>query len=536
MTIGDEFEIGRGRGRDDNFSLEREWNTYNWRSRFSSSYIKDCYSTDPQALYKVISFGRGKQSLRNILEYVFTRDGKEQEFYSESGEILQGQQDIDNIIDEWSKEFRQKGSGRGQQRQFTHMLFSADVTNTTKNARQVLSSVYDTMQNEFGNDGFEYYSVLHTDTDNPHVHVVIKNYNSLTKKKLRQNKYDFLRIRRDFAKELKSRNLRHVATLRRDRPDIRLLVEKAINNSKQQIDEMNAALDKCAFRNRKTTLTAQLTKQYNNTLSDNASFNYERTADNKYWRVSVDKSGKNFETSLKAVCMQPLNSKNFSISTTNNNATVIVKDIDNLGDYSYNDTKIAMRARFNALIAKQIDKQNNQMAKRTKDNLPKFRAILFRLDAIRKKINAPNNFNRKEKRLILKEIYSVKQKLFSSTDIDKMIKASILVKTFTNEQAIKDMIKLEEKTTKTPNLVQYLKRKRGLEDYLELQKEQINMRIKELKQSGDGGKENNKLIKMLKGIADTNEYNKLLKQHKDIKQEIITQDTIKLLKDKDKSR
>jgi hypothetical protein len=35
--------------------------------------------------------------------------------------------DISEMLDEWNVDFKDKGSGKGEQRHFTHMLLSANV-------------------------------------------------------------------------------------------------------------------------------------------------------------------------------------------------------------------------------------------------------------------------------------------------------------------------------------------------------------------------------------------------------------------------
>ena len=73
---------------------------------------------------------------------------------------------------------------------------------------------------------------LHKDTDNPHVHIILNNYNTKTSRKLRLDKHDFLRIRSEFAQDLTKQGLkRHIATLRRDRPGVLHRVEESISKS-----------------------------------------------------------------------------------------------------------------------------------------------------------------------------------------------------------------------------------------------------------------------------------------------------------------
>jgi hypothetical protein len=110
--------------------------------------------------------------------------------------------DISEMLDEWNVDFKDKGSGKGEQRHFTHMLLSANVDTTEVNYQKVLDTARQTAWQQFGQLGYEYKLVLHRDTDNPHVHIVLNNYNKVTNKKLRLDRHDLFTIRSSFADNL----------------------------------------------------------------------------------------------------------------------------------------------------------------------------------------------------------------------------------------------------------------------------------------------------------------------------------------------
>lgn len=97
------------------------------------------------------------------------------------------------------------------------MILSADVEPTEMNYQKVLAAAQKTAWQQFGQLSYEYQLVPHKDTNNPHVHIVINNYNRHTNRKLSLDKQDFLRIRSNFAEGLTKLKLkRHIVTLKRD--------------------------------------------------------------------------------------------------------------------------------------------------------------------------------------------------------------------------------------------------------------------------------------------------------------------------------
>lgn len=91
--------------------------------------------------------------------------------------LLMQDEDVVQMLEDWSQDFKDSGSGKGRQRHFTHMLLSADVEPTENNYQRVLETARQTAFTQFGQLGYEYKMVLHRDTDNPHVHLVLNNYN-----------------------------------------------------------------------------------------------------------------------------------------------------------------------------------------------------------------------------------------------------------------------------------------------------------------------------------------------------------------------
>ena len=155
----DEFKIGKGRKFADSFSMSRAWQRGYPSSRLSTSYVASCYSTSPQAVFKIISYGSTKKNLTNLIDYLIDREEGRVEIEGSDGLIMQDD-DIAQMLKDWSQDFRSSGSGQGRQRHFTHMLFSADVEPIEYNYQRVLETARETAFNQFGQLGYEYKMVL----------------------------------------------------------------------------------------------------------------------------------------------------------------------------------------------------------------------------------------------------------------------------------------------------------------------------------------------------------------------------------------
>lgn len=523
-----EFEQGRGRrGVVDNFGLNRLYQTSYPLSRFTPSYIKDCYSTNPQAVFKIVSFGRGIASARQMLEYAFKRDKEEsnqvnelnnidgkvesvdQEFYSQDGEILKGQKDIDNTLEEWAPSFRDKGSGKGQQRHITHLLLSADVEQTTKNANKVLNSVQQTLWEHFGEAGYDYLFVLHTDTDHPHVHAYIKNYNDHTKTKLRIDRYDCLNIRSDFAEAMNKRGLkRHIATLRRDRPEIIRRVTDNISQIKGQKERMDHLLDKCNFYNRKSQLNAQLTKEKKMYDYKNIQISTHRKGKGVI-QITTNKVGKPYEQILKNVAINVINAKRFNIDTKGDKAAI---NIIRNNDISATELNL-IKEKVMELAANKNDQQVKSNIKRSKNLLPTYRATLIKTNKAIAWIKK-SNLNNEQKLQSTLELKRIKHQLLNNYNLQDMYDAS----TFISAQASEKIAKELKEITKKPSAKDFNKRKTALENYVSSQKEQMNDRIKFYQDSG-GNKE---IIKLLKGMRSTKVYENILQESQKVQNNIIS--------------
>ncbi len=201
----------------------------------NSKYQTSLKSSKPQAVLKVASFAKGVRA-RTLMEYV-TRIGQkdekgnsaELEFRDQDGFRLNGSEDVNDLYGEWSQDFdRKKRGGKREPRHVTHIILSAPTDNSENSTMKVDFAARDFLDEYFRELGYEYLYVTHRDTKNPHVHIVVKNYNRRTKRKLHLSKETTFHMRSKWSEALDNRGVEAVATLRRDRLDVLEKVEKGI--------------------------------------------------------------------------------------------------------------------------------------------------------------------------------------------------------------------------------------------------------------------------------------------------------------------
>jgi hypothetical protein len=443
----DELKIGKGRKVADHFSLSRAWQRGYPSSRLQSPrYVVSCYSMSPQAVFKIISYGSRKKNLSNLVEYLIEREEGRVEMEGSDG-LIMADEDIAEMLEEWNKDFKDKGSGKGRQRHFTHMLLSADVEPTEYNHQRVLETARQTAFTQFGQLGYEYKLVLHRDTDNPHVHIVLNNYNKVTHKKLRLDRHDLFRIRSDFADNLSKNGLRtHLSTLRQDRPEFLHRVTNELARLNKGVTDLESLLVNCAYLKRSNRLDAVLNKQSDRTKKNAPTNGFGFNADIKldfdfskgYLQLSV-KGVKNraINSVLQQIAYRELNSRSFGLAR-DGSATLTIKDIKALSP----EVQKTVRNQFNSLIRQKIDKQ---MAGRSSDGLTKYKYLLKQTDSMLRKVGANKQLSLNQKSVALKELKGIRKKIIEGFDLKEIEKGAQLAK---SEAAIKVYKELDDIDTK----------------------------------------------------------------------------------------
>ena len=226
----------------------------------NKNYVKAIYSAKPEAVAKVISYARGFR-VKKMMDYVARTEENEKlpvEVENDMGAALKGVDDIKNAFEKWKDDFeRAKPGTKRKPRHAVHLMLSGACDNSDKNALKVLAAAREVIQEKIGQGGYEYVSALHRDSGNAHVHFIIKCKNREPgKPKLRINPNEILQIRTAFAEKMTALGLDHVATLRRDRPNIVERVQKGVELLKRQETQYQRAMKRVsptinAFEHRK---------------------------------------------------------------------------------------------------------------------------------------------------------------------------------------------------------------------------------------------------------------------------------------------
>ena len=157
-----------------------------------------------QAVVTVKGYKKDLSSMKNLASYI-TRENDLPAFDSVGNKL--NEKDLHEIVEDWVDEAKQYHGKRIA----AHIILSAPKGANAKDAQKSAEA--------FGKKVFknyDHFSVLHNDTDNPHVHMMVKVIgNDL--KKIRIGKKELYSYRQQFAKELRSRGIQVTATSRASR-------------------------------------------------------------------------------------------------------------------------------------------------------------------------------------------------------------------------------------------------------------------------------------------------------------------------------
>lgn len=165
----------------------------------------------PEVMVKITSnknAGKGMAAIRNHLDYI-ARNGKVI-LEDHEGRTLNSRADLKDLTEDWSQDIPEVS----KRREAINVMFS--MKNGTP-SNEVKEAVREYLTEEFGGK-HEYVYALHTDTDHPHVHVVIKIAPIRKKdKRLNPRKHDLQRWREGFAENLRKLGIDANATPRKTR-------------------------------------------------------------------------------------------------------------------------------------------------------------------------------------------------------------------------------------------------------------------------------------------------------------------------------
>lgn len=198
-----------------------------FKLRFArSGYLKDVKSGRPQAVVKIIAAAEGYEARRMML-YIARERGKDIEqgvdgvvLTDQDGEDVKGREAVIARYKEWSQDFISRDLADGRKnRHVRHMLLSIKSANDPKTLRQLEAAGREFLQGHLGDQGFDYLMAVHAaDKDNghPHIHVIIKNANTVTQKPLDMSKNDLFYLRSKLAESLQEHGISSIATGRQD--------------------------------------------------------------------------------------------------------------------------------------------------------------------------------------------------------------------------------------------------------------------------------------------------------------------------------
>jgi len=186
------------------------------------TYIKTSYTTaPPSVLVKIVSKG-SQDNLYAALKYITQEIKNEQENAKNGSLQLENQNgemvDYKDVIDEYSKTMSTRKNGKD----FYHMVLS--TKQTSNDEKQVREAIRKTLINQFGDKGYDYTFIAHTDTDNLHYHVIINKHNKFKGNRLDVTKETLYNTRKQFSDELNNRGFEY---------------RQLESLSKQQINEMH---------------------------------------------------------------------------------------------------------------------------------------------------------------------------------------------------------------------------------------------------------------------------------------------------------
>lgn len=238
------------------------------RFRYPKHFQANPSKPAPQAVVKVVSQARGHR-VRGVMEYIAREgiEGEELALERESGETVKGKEAIAEVHAEWKEDFeRAKPGSKRPPRHATHMILSAKASD--RDAHKVLAAARATLHEQLHTRGYDYVFVLHQDTNNPHVHVVINNYHREGGPKLRLNPPELQELREQFAAQMRSLGIEQVASQRRDRVETLEKISKGLEGLKlkrtwyqQKMRNAAPSVDVYAHRRAVARTVAQLRRE-----------------------------------------------------------------------------------------------------------------------------------------------------------------------------------------------------------------------------------------------------------------------------------
>ena len=169
----------------------------------------------PEVMVKItnrLGAGKGMAAIREHLSYI-SRNGK-LELETDTGELISDKASRSAYAREWQEQVRGKPIAEVSPRREAFNIILSMPTGTPPDKVREAASEF--LKEEFGGR-HRYCSVLHTDTDKPHVHACVLAAPLTKGKRLNPRKADLQRWREGFAEQLRQRGIDANASPRRIR-------------------------------------------------------------------------------------------------------------------------------------------------------------------------------------------------------------------------------------------------------------------------------------------------------------------------------
>jgi hypothetical protein len=214
---GELFEgrLNRKRNRERDVSISTKKNRVRQVARIAEK--------KGQAVVKVSSYSKSSGRAKAHLDYI-SRNGK-LDLEDPFGNQLTDRDEIKDLVDSWSAD----SDNRKNSRLTANVVLSAPEGSDRADVKQ---SVREFARERFM-DNHDYLFATHDDTDNPHVHLVVKmrGYNG---EKLRLGKKELHDMRKQFAEKLRENGIDVDATYRSERGVVRKPERQVVRNIKSK--------------------------------------------------------------------------------------------------------------------------------------------------------------------------------------------------------------------------------------------------------------------------------------------------------------
>lgn len=189
--------------------------TFNFKNKnkISNTQTNNNYKKSNEVIVKITGDSKNIESLKAHIDYI-SRNGDVEIFLNEQESFI-GKDDNELVRDIFRNEgtpFPKKSETKKEKREAYHIVFSMREHSTTPEDK-LKKAVIETIKKKYPNNLAVF--AFHKDTDNPHIHTVLK-VTDTNGKRIDIRKQDLNDLRTTFAKELNSLGIEATATIKKN--------------------------------------------------------------------------------------------------------------------------------------------------------------------------------------------------------------------------------------------------------------------------------------------------------------------------------